>query len=618
MVVLAWLLTSMCNAQSQQGIIIPTTNERNTMCTYFSQMFHQKPKEVRFGIKREGTKLFFEINDKQWFTQLFKQSNDGIAIDVVSKSRYACQENVTPQQIKGLVLKPVYAKELKSKLKPYKGNFRVYVGQIPQPLAKDELEFNIAFLSNKVLCQYYTIYNLQSYPWDLLDMGVYLDTVVYKTKSISTQNTSSVKKYKTLQFTIPFKKNKSTYLPEDVKPMYDSLRLTDFTIKKISIKAYASVEGSEERNKELQEQRGNSIAAALQSFQKPHIDTQITSSENWVEFLNDIQKTIYEDFSDLSKKEIKSKLTGKIATELEPYLEKHRKAVVTLELDKIDTYKDLSVTQLVNLFNEKIKKDAIEEALKLQNSILEKMKEEFSPELLAKMEIPRQKKYLSLLVKNSIINYVIDARQALIVTQELEDLKKLDPTHKKIHYNLAVLKFIIWRANAKPIKTEVFKKELINLKKYGIEASLIDRMLVNFYIVKAEKEMQQRNYPAKDVAVSYILKNYTKFSLTNYDYLSLAQFLTYYANMKEAVKLLDSKARSVTIDEDLLFYYLNLTIVSNEYTATADYRTSMLNAINLNKNRFCKLFNSSLEGGVTFQLLENTYLRTTYCENCTK
>ena len=33
-------------------------------------------------------------------------------------------------------------------------------------------------------------------------------------------------------------------------------------------------------------------------------------------------------------------------------------------------------------------------------------------------------------------------------------------------------------------------------------------------------------------------------------------------------------------------------------------------------NSYCKLFNSIEKGGITFQLLDNEYLRDTYCENC--
>ena len=77
-----------------------------------------------------------------------------------------------------------------------------------------------------------------------------------------------------------------------------------------------------------------------------------------------------------------------------------------------------------------------------------------------------------------------------------------------------------------------------------------------------------------------------------------------------------SGAYTIEVDEDLLFYYLNLTIINKELTQSSDYRIIMLNALNMNQERYCKLFNPYGEGGVTFQLLEDEYLRNTYCENC--
>ena len=80
--------------------------------------------------------------------------------------------------------------------------------------------------------------------------------------------------------------------------------------------------------------------------------------------------------------------------------------------------------------------------------------------------------------------------------------------------------------------------------------------------------------------------------------------------------MLENKVRTVDIDEDLLFYYLNLTLIDKELTQDLNYRIVMLNASNMNKERFCKLFNSVENGGITFQLLEDDYLRKTYCESC--
>jgi hypothetical protein len=141
---------------------------------------------------------------------------------------------------------------------------------------------------------------------------------------------------------------------------------------------------------------------------------------------------------------------------------------------------------------------------------------------------------------------------------------------------------------------------------------------VNFHIVKAEKNMRQRKYEAKDTSVAFIMDTYENFNLSNYDYLSLAQFLTYYSNTGLATEVLENKVRTITVDEDLLFYYLNLTIINDYAVASQYYRTIMLNAITMNKERFCGLFNPSLEKGVTFQLLKNNYLKDTYCESCVK
>ncbi|WP_075341469.1 OmpA family protein [Tenacibaculum agarivorans] len=604
--------------QKTYGIYFPK-RDRQTKCNYFLQAFQQKPKEIRFGIKTEGNNLYFEINDKRWLDQLFKKTGDGIAVDVVSKKRYSCNQLVADTQIRGTLLPPVYAMQLKRKLKKARqNNYRVWVGKIPENLKEEDLEFNILFLQNKSLCQYYNIYNLQAYAWDLLDMGVYLDSLTYKNQKITTVQEKIVTKYKTLKFTIPFEKNKAEYKPEDIKPMYDSLRLTNFNIKTIEIKAYASVEGSVERNIKLQEQRATSIANSLQSFQQPSIATTVSSSENWVEFLNDIKNTSFATLIPLSKKETKAKLVGSLAQQIEPILKHHRKAVVTLSLEKKDKYKKLTVEELVNRFNTAIQSDDIAEATAIQNSILAKVRETLSPDALTQMNIPKQKKYITLLTKNSMVKYLMNISQTLIVQNELLALEKLDPKNKRIQYNLAVLKFIIWRNKAGKINKEKFKKEIIALKNVGIPQVLIDRMLVNYHIIKAQEDLQSRKYDEKDESVEFILDTYENFPLSNYDYLSLAQFLTYYSNIYDAIEVLEDKVKEITVDEDLLFYYLNLTLTNRDLVKTAAYKTTVLNAINMNPKRFCAIFNPSLEGGVTFQLLENIELRVLYCESCTQ
>jgi hypothetical protein len=621
LVIVSFVIFSFNKIESQNtyNIVFPG-HDRDVVCQQCINAFNQKPKEVKFSVVMERDNLYFQINDKTWFNQLFKNQTDGIAIDVVSKDIYGCDEIIIGNpQIKGELLKPIYASNLKSGLKPSGENmFRVHVGRVPSALINKELEFNILFLINNNLCSYNRIYHLESYPWDLLDMGMYLDSLTYNPKKVKPISEEGfVVKYKTLKFKIPFEKNKSEYSQQDIKPIYDSLRLTDFNIKTIKIKAYSSIEGSVERNLQLQEQRANSIVSALQSFQKPTIKTEVSSSENWVEFLNDIKGTEYENLKALTKKEIKGKLDAVLSNKLEPLLRNHRKAVLELELEKKDEFKTMTPNELLTNFNSVIRSQDLKKALDIQNSIFDKIRNnEINPDFLRKMEIPKQSKFVKIFNKNSAFRYMQDVRQSVIVYNELLELEKLVPNDGEVKYNIAAVKIKLWRHKAITEDETKLKNQINALKNFKIDVSLIDRMMVNFHIIKAENLMRVRDYVNKDKSVEFINSKYKNFPLSDYDYLSLAQFFSYYAISDMSVKLLQDKAKSIDIDEDLLFYYLNLTLIDKDLTQDENYRTIMLNAININKERFCKLFNSIEKGGVTFQLLEDDYLSDTYCENC--
>lgn len=616
---LFFIISVSLSAQEHYGIIFPNNN-REQVCQTFKQRFNRKPNEVKFSVQREGSKLYFVTNDKNWFSSLFQDKMDGIAIDVVSKSRYDCNiETIPKTQIKGQLLQPVYKNQLVRGLQPYeKDSFRTLVGELSSASLNQSQEYNILFLYQKQLCRYQTIYNLEAYPWDLLDMGMYLDSLTYNRKEIKPQAQEGyLIKNKTLNFIIPFEKNKAEYTQEDIKPIYDSLKLTDFNIKSIKIKAYSSVEGSLERNIELQQQRANSIVKALQSFQKPTITTEVSSSENWVEFLNDIKNTSHADLTSLSKNQVKAKLSNGLSMELEPILKNHRKAVLKLELERIDKYKDMSPEELLSKYKVAFGNSEIEEAKQIQNSIFDKIKSKVvSPDFLTKMQVPQQAKYAELINKNSALKYMLDVRQSMIVYNELKALEKLVPKDPKVKYNRLSVKMRLWRYKAFDINPSFFKNEIYALKNYKIPEVLITRMLVNFHIIKAENAMRKREYKNKDASVKFINDNYKQFELSDYDYLSLAQFFSYYANTNYAIDLLENEVNSIDVDDDLLFYYLNLTLVDEELTSTSDYRTILLNAYNMNPDRFCKLFNALENGGVTFQLLKNEYLRKTYCENC--
>lgn len=68
--------------------------------------------------------------------------------------------------------------------------------------------------------------------------------------------------------------------------------------------------------------------------------------------------------------------------------------------------------------------------------------------------------------------------------------------------------------------------------------------------------------------------------------------------------------------EDLVFYFLNLLLIKGYDYDAEEMRSAMLNAINLNPDRFCLLFRPNDKGGVSMQLLDHGAIRSRYCEIC--
>lgn len=594
-------------------------------CASCLEALNEKPEEVQMGFVRSGKdSVYFYISDYQWFSKLLSKKYDGIAVDMVPKDRYDCDTELTRRKksrFRGRILQPVYLKDIKRNLLlGPTGALMIPIAKIPASFREKEIEFNLILLKNKYLCHYNTFYDIKSYRWDLLEMGMFMDTLTYKSDfhNTITDQEKFILRHKKLKFTISFEKDKAEYSQEDIREVYDSLNLTDFNITNISIRAYSSVEGDEKHNIELQEKRANSIVQALQSYQKPNIITQVDASENWVEFMNDIEQSPYASLAELSKMEVKESLKDrKLAEKLEPYLSKHRKAVIVLDLQKKDPFSKLEPGILVSMFKKSIEEKNLEKAIEIQNSIFDKIRgENISQFYLDKLEIPQQLDFSLLLIRNTVFSYMINRSSIYETFLEMQELEDFLPKDGHIKYNLCALKFKIWLLGEQTVDPIEFKKEIKKLTSYGISSKLIKRMLINYNIVMSEYHMSMREYSEKDKALGYIKKQYKYLNMDDQDYLSLAQYFSSYTKYDWAIDMLTPKVKSLDVNSDLLFYYLNLTLIDEKLTRTKTYRIIMLNAINYDKNRFCALFNPYGEGGITFQLLENDFLKKTYCENC--
>ena len=594
------------------------------LCVECENNIINMPADVRYGVFKSGSFVFFGMTDKEWFERLITHKNDGLALDIIRKSQFECGKDLESVSfIKGIMTKPVFLKEIK---KTNAGDVNTYdilvpLCELPEDLANaNDLEFNLLIIKNKELCRYMRFYDLPENKLELLNLPLYMDTLAF-IQDTNVQKERQLTFHKNMEFTIPFEKNKYEYRAEDLYPLRDSLLLNYYNITSLKIRAYSSVEGSLEKNIELQEKRAESITNALESFQSIKIKREVSASENWVEFLNDIINTKYAFLKNLSKEEIKQELDKKsLKEEMEPILKNHRKAVLFLEMEKKHTYVDLSEQQMIKKFNEAVDQKNTALALELQQVIFQNVEtQKYTNKVLDDLEVPEVASNISLLSNKIVFKSNQELSNELTALTSFQRLLDLDRGNLNIKYNIVVLYLSLFSQNELVIDRNKMLQHIKELEKLKYDPRMVRRMMVNYQLIMCEYLLSEKKYAAKDKALQYIFSNYKNTPYSDEDLLRLSKYFTAYNKQDWAIKMIENRVSKINISEDLLFYYINLTISDNKYTSKPAYRSILLNAYNLNSSRFCKMYDTAYsEGGISFQLLEDDYLKKNYCENCDK
>jgi hypothetical protein len=575
------------------------------------------PKEVRLTPRIENNRVMVILDSKEWFDELFQGKNDGIAIDLVQKSQFECatESKKSPWfSHTGYLLKPIYRDEIRKNMFDVRNQFAaVHIGTVPKELEGQPIEANYILLQDKNLCYTGSMVNVNFHGWKLLETGLYYDTL---TESQLTEKHKQLTK--TIHVAIPFEKNKIIYNKKDVQPLIDSLNITDYAISKISIKAYTSIEGDYQRNLKLQQERAESMIEALQSFQSEKIESQVSTFENWVDFLNDVQLSPYKHLGGLTKNEVKAELNkNNLDVKLEPILKNHRKAIIEIQLEKRLSVRESDPQQLKKFFQQSLVEKNIEEALYLQQVIFYKIrKRELPDSFLTELSIPEANETGSLLLNRASFEYDIGSTDVFEAIKVFERLKTLLPGNPKLDYNLCTLHLEAWLHTDLLQPLDNLKKQIEGLRSKKIPDLLVRRLLINYHIILSEVHMRNQNFAAKDKALQYIYQTYTPLKLNDADLLNLAKYFSHYSMFDWSIRLLQSRVKAIQASEDLVFYYLSLTLFNSRNLQSVGYRSIMLNAVNQNRYRFCGQFNSISDGGVSFQLLKDPFLKKTYCENC--
>jgi hypothetical protein len=589
-------------------------------CESCTQLLDEAPPEVMFGFQiNDNGEIYFSMSNINWFNKILKNDSYGITVDLVSKDRYKCNTSTPEFSLpKGKMLAPVYRKDLlKNNTELRSGHIFTKIGNLPAALKNKDIEGNLVIVNGNYICHYTNFLDIDRSAWKLLPMGLFTDSLVNDQPEENSGN-SFFTYSKKIPLMLPFAKSSVTFSQEELKKVADSLSLKNYRIQRIELRAYSSVEGPEKTNNDLMKKRGDAVLSALKAYSSGNSTTSLLTAENWLEFFRDIEDTKFSELGSLSKTLIKQKLTSPaLAREIEPLLAKERKVIATLFVEERSASVTTSADSLLGNFNEAIRSKNIKQARNIQKALVERVTDKQIPEdYLNKLEIPEEKSFASLLNDREVYKYLLKATSEYEALDNFLTLKKLDPTNGRINYNICALQFFMWQFGGDTLIQKTLLKDLNLLISQGIDQSLVKRLLINYHILKSETQMDKLDYAAKDSSLDVILELYRQVDLSDDEIYSLAKYYTAYSHNEWAEEIIASRVDKIDASENLVFYYINLLFFQPGTYDSEGFQKAVLNAINLNRPRFCRFFSPTNKGGAGMQLLDREILKSLYCENC--
>ncbi|MGK7392120.1 MAG: hypothetical protein ACNS60_17335 [Candidatus Cyclobacteriaceae bacterium M2_1C_046] len=541
--------------------------------------------------------------------RIFNNSRDGLFLEVVERGQYAC--DTTSENVRGLYLPPLYKKEIFNNKTPHAllpGAFTFNAGVLPDELQGYDYEINVVYLQKRFVCIKGTMPNVFSEQLEILETGLFpIELTQDSLKKIAEKGVTS-------EFVLHYEQGRSNISNKQLEMFLNEIRDIK-NIQKFTVTGYASVEGSRKTNRIIFTDRTQKIRKVLEK-DFPGIPIRFSSDENWDDFLIDIQDTPYRFLASRNKSTIKKLMDERsLYDTLEYLLEGHRKVVVEVN-SKIIT-EESTPEEIKHEFQSAYQEADLARLLFIHKKVMDRIKEFKLPkEFLNELEVPAQSIYGPLLLNHLISQYQLNTTSLDETLHAMEELYRLMPREPYIMYNLTALKLMEMVIRPAEVDEKEISRLMHLINKVELEDRLRQRLKINHAMIQigydyaAGKKKKVRKW------LFQIKKLYPAARYEEKELLRLANFYENYGDDAYAEKILYPIVKQGTGNEEVIFYYLSLTLGNTKFNTHNWYHELMYQAYNMNPERYCKLFDNRNNGGISFQLLEYPEVKERYCGWC--
>ena len=501
----------------------------------FSLMGNERNIAINLGnsISIEGKDILLYYHDKRIVAELIENENDGIAVDIIQRNQFECGKKNSLDVSKiydGILLKPVYKKELFAN-NSSKSTYRLItkIGELPDDLVGKDIQMSMLIIKSGVKCDYNYPITISRSDYDLVPFPPNLqeETVDFITEGIVGMED------------VYFNFDRDEIIAKNSPKLYATTG-----IYSIDIMSYSSVEGNENDNNALHNERAKFIKKfLLAEIENKEIAITSDAKENWD--LCKIQLELFglDDLIDEEKQVIRRYINKNSNKQWKEALEKQRVSKARIFYtgkfaNSDDLFLEMNLLTGIKNRNYKLVNKALYELYKADKRISFFNNGEWLPEFLEAPELVTNTS--AMLLKD--INMYHTEMIALYVRNWL---KKVPELSKEATENLLNLYAIttdrllsFWDVEAEKIARIMHPdKTALLLEEYD-ESNETHPLLLNFHIATINYYSHVRDTEKLIYAFQFISEYYKKKALTIKDKVKLALFFNHWSSFRLSHNLL--------------------------------------------------------------------------------
>ncbi len=563
--------------------------------------------------------IYFEYDNLKALRQLISRSEDGLAVDIITKEQYLCGlDNILDfdRVNKGYLTKPIYYDKLmKNNEETDKKSNKISIplGNLPKDLSGD-YELNLIIIKDGSVCR--SIH--RTYIENNKEAHIKTTYIMPDTISIQATPFTISSEKKSLEFILPIKKGKKVYTTNDITPYLKVLNTGgNINLEKLKITIFSSIIDNNKKSFfKIQRKRAISIGQSINKFANSNIKFEIIINNGWELFVRDVKKTPHSKLSNLTASEARKKLKGSILKDLKPYLKNHYYVKINLDAN-LNVLSSNEKTHVIDLYNDYINKNDTKNAYSIQKFIINKViKKSYNAKDLKNMRWPKiEKKNLPLLIN---MHYLLNYNHKIITQlmyEKMTNYTKLDPQNQIASYNKAIYevyhKNLDNESTIKDIQTNL--DLLYSFTK--IPKQFIDEMNIDFQfnVIKATKESDDLQLIALNEEALKNTKLITERSEKIFwkDAFRLVGLLINNNEYSSAIYIMKRYIDDDNISKNFAFTYLTLLATKDDFYLTPSFSNTVNLCLKLDKQKLCNTLKK-----FSFQVLENKEAKKTFCEEC--